>query len=120
MKKMVRFLTIIFILVGFSNFTKAEGTVESPIPSYDENRITNDHFAKGFVPNKEVAIAVAEAILFPIYGESNIKKQRPYHVELINDIWLVEGTLAQNYLGGVFMIKIAKKDAAISYLNHSK
>jgi hypothetical protein len=46
----------------------------------------------GFVPDKETAIKIAEAVWLPIYGES-VLSQKPYEVMLIDEkIWIVEGT----------------------------
>jgi len=36
----------------------------------------------GLVPDKETAIKIAEAVLFPIYGEGRISGERPYKVTL--------------------------------------
>jgi len=36
----------------------------------------------GVVADKETAIRIAEAILFPVYGENAIRGQRPYQVTL--------------------------------------
>jgi len=48
----------------------------------------------GFVPDEKTAVAVAEAILSPIYGQDQIVHERPFHAELDgNDVWKVEGSL---------------------------
>ncbi|ENX05695.1 NTF2 fold immunity protein [Acinetobacter courvalinii] len=75
---------------------------------------------KGFVPNEDIASKIAEVVLIPIYGESNIKKQKPFHVVLKEDVWILEGTLPKGHVGGVFLIKIAKEDGRILYLEHTK
>ncbi|NIE96018.1 hypothetical protein F3J02_05940 [Acinetobacter sp. Tr-809] len=75
---------------------------------------------KGFVPNAEIAAKIAEIILEPIYGESNIHRQKPFHVILKDGAWVVEGTLPKSYVGGSFLIKIAKEDGRVLYLEHTK
>jgi hypothetical protein len=80
----------------------------------------------GFVPDSLVAIKIAEAVLFPIYGEEKIKKQKPYRVILIGDsIWAVNGTfpvLPNNQIvrGGTFEIKIQKSDARVIEVYHGR
>lgn len=79
----------------------------------------------GFVPDKETASLIAEVILKPIYGENNIERQKPFKIFLENDVWKVMGTLTkigdkEEVLGGVFIIKISKKDAKIIRVTHSR
>ncbi len=74
----------------------------------------------GYVPNSETAIAIAEAVLFPVYGRENIIKQKPYEVLLFDDYWVVEGTLKPNYIGGTFLVHISMPSGAILLMTHSK
>lgn len=80
---------------------------------------------QGLVPNKETAIKIAEAVLFPIYGESEIKSERPYEVMLANGFWRVEGSLptpppGQVMFGGVFYITISQWDGRIIEIGHEE
>jgi NTF2 fold immunity protein len=73
---------------------------------------------RGFVPNAETAIAVARAILIPIYGAENIKREEPLVAEERTDRWIVRGTLCptlppNSCLGGVAVVEIAKSDGRI-------
>ena len=45
----------------------------------------------GLVPDQRTAIAIAEAVLFPIYGEKNIRQQRPYVAKHARGKWIIEG-----------------------------
>jgi NTF2 fold immunity protein len=36
----------------------------------------------GLVSDRKTAIQITEAVLFPIYGEKNIRAQQPYQVSL--------------------------------------
>ena len=56
------------------------------------------------IQNKETAIKIAEAILFNIYGEDNIKGERPYDVEFIDGHWILNGTLSEGWIGGTFLL----------------
>ena len=61
-------------------------------------------FAKPLLPTKEVAIAVAESVLFNIYGKQHIVRERPYEAYLINGYWYISGTLPEGRMGGTFEI----------------
>jgi hypothetical protein len=74
----------------------------------------------GFVPNEETAIAIAEAILKPIYGAQQVESERPWHVKFLNGVWWVGGTLAKGKVGGVAEIRIAKKDARVLSVKHGE
>ena len=74
--------------------------------------------AGGLVPDKKTAINIAEAILFPIYGERNIRDERPYQVSLKEGKWTIEGTLTRGFVGGVFHIVIRQRDACVVEISH--
>jgi hypothetical protein len=67
-----------------------------------------------------IAIAVAEPILFSIYGKPTIIKERPYESYLINGCWYIAGTLPKDYLGGTFEIILDAKDGRVIFLSHGK
>ena len=72
------------------------------------DNLANRNRENNYVPNKETAIKIAEAIWLPIYGET-IYEKKPYVVELIdNKIWRVKGTLKMEEVGGVPIIEIQK------------
>lgn len=72
-----------------------------------------------YVPNEETAVKVAEAILYPIYGES-ICQQRPFIATLENEIWVIEGSLPKDMKGGVAHIEIQRKDCKVLNITHGK
>lgn len=84
------------------------------------------------VKNEEKAIEIAEKVLFEYYGESKIKKERPYNIILVNNkLWVITGSLNKgifDYLlfgnipkfGGTFEIKIDAKTARIIEIMHYK
>ena len=51
------------------------------------------NFSATVLPTKQVAVAVAEAIFFPIYGQRHIENERPYKVYFIDGCWYISGTL---------------------------
>jgi hypothetical protein len=74
----------------------------------------------GFIPDEHTAILVAEAILSPIYGEDNIKGERPFHATLTQGVWTVEGSLPPGWDGGVAMIRIDQRTGAVLSYIHGK
>lgn len=79
----------------------------------------------GFVPDKETAIRIAEAVWIPIYGEDQINNEKPFKATLRNGVWLVEGSLPEGpensiVAGGVAVAEIAKKDGHIIRVSHGK
>jgi hypothetical protein len=74
----------------------------------------------GFVPDEKTAIAIALAVWSPIYGEKEIKSEKPYKAVLTNGIWQVEGSLPKGKMGGVAEIEISKEDAKILRVSHGK
>jgi hypothetical protein len=66
------------------------------------------------------ALNIAEPILFSIYGEDNITKQRPYEIYHVGNYWVIGGTLPKDYLGGTFLIIIDSRDNRIIKLTHGK
>ena len=75
---------------------------------------------EGFVPDKETAIRIAEAIWIPIYGKGAIESQKPLVASLKGSVWTVTGTLPQGLKGGVAIAEISKKDGRILRVIHEK
>ena len=74
----------------------------------------------GFVPNETTAIQIAEAVWNPIYGEQQIKSERPYQASLQSGVWIVVGSLPKGVLGGVARAEISKQDGRILSVSHGK
>ena len=72
------------------------------------------------ITDKATAIAVAEPILFKIYGKDQIIKEKPYIVSLVDDYWVLEGSLPKGYVGGTFFIILSSKDGRVIKLVHYK
>lgn len=72
----------------------------------------------GYVPDAETAIRIAVAIWEPIYGKKKIESQKPYHATLKDGVWIVEGSLPDNALGGVALAEISKSDGTILRVSH--
>ena len=72
------------------------------------------------IKDSVIAISVAEPILFSIYGKDNITEQRPYETFLIDNYWVICGTLPKDYLGGTFVIIIDSRDSRIVKIYQGK
>ena len=74
----------------------------------------------GFVPDEKTAIAIAEAVWAPIYGEKKITNEKPFKAKLKDGMWTVEGSLPKLYVGGVAVAEISQKDGCILSISHGK
>jgi hypothetical protein len=74
----------------------------------------------GYVPDEKTAVAIALAVWVPIYGEKQIKTQKPYKAELRDGIWYVSGSLKDGWVGGVAEAEIVKDDARVIRVTHGK
>lgn len=83
------------------------------------NNQLSDPEKNGYVPNKETAIKIAEAIWLPIYGEE-INNHKPFKADLVdNKIWRVTGTVYTEK-GGAPVVEIQKSDCKILCVYHGK
>lgn len=75
----------------------------------------------GNIENQKQAKEKAEQLWITKYG-NNIKKKKPYNVsyDKQNKIWLVEGTLPKNALGGVPHILIDGTTGTVLAIWHDK
>ena len=79
----------------------------------------------GFAPNAETAIAVAEAILKPVYGNNQIESERPFKAVLRGNIWFVTGSVPCNNPpvgamcpGGAAEVRISKRTGQVLFMTH--
>lgn len=80
---------------------------------------------EGFVPTADVAVKIAECVLFEIYGKDNIEKEKPFSVNLRDGIWIIEGNIPNmkdsvvTFCGQAYM-EIKKSNGEILKLLHTK
>jgi NTF2 fold immunity protein len=83
----------------------------------------------GFVPDSRTAVAIAEAVLIPVYGKKQIESEEPFSAALQGQVWTVGGTLrcpdgkggvTTQCDGGVAVVRISKSDARILFMMHGK
>lgn len=72
------------------------------------------------IKDSSTAIKVAEPILFSIYGKENIESEKPYETYLINNYWVIAGTLPENSNGGSFLIIIDARNSKVLKITHVK
>lgn len=86
--------------------------------------LANTYPENGYVPNEETAIAIAEAVIIPIYGKRKMKRERPYKAKLKNnEIWIVWGSIPYQWIGimgGSIEVQISKRDGRILKVYHSR
>ncbi len=98
-------LALVTCSVAFTAFSREQGWVPG---------------RAGFVPDEITATRVAEAILIPIYGQSQVESERPYSAKLTGNVWKVIGHLPAGVDGGVAEVSIDKRDGRILRVTHGK
>src|SRR5712671_5102270 len=73
----------------------------------------------GFVPDQITALKIAEAVWLPIYG-AEIYNKRPFTAKLKGDVWIVEGTLPKDMVGGVPLAEISRVDGRVIRVSHGQ
>jgi len=99
--------------LGFEN---AKQELESVLNNESSKQILVDMVIK----SQATAIKYAETILFDIYGQKNIEKQKPYEIFEIDGYWIIEGKLPNGMIGGTFNIIFNSKNGQIIKLTHGK
>jgi NTF2 fold immunity protein len=81
---------------------------------------------EGFVPTADVAQAIAEAVLSPVYGKETIVSERPFKVTLEGNVWIVVASVPCTNPppgaicpGGSGEVRISKKTGEILFMTHS-
>ncbi|GHC65385.1 NTF2 fold immunity protein [Ulvibacter litoralis] len=72
------------------------------------------------IATEEKAIKYAELFMFDRYGKETIEFEKPYQVYLIDNYWIIFGTLPKNYRGGVFEIVFDSRNGKIIMFGHGK
>ena len=120
-------ILLLFVLVACSQVkndriflgrTHAEQELKSALEDKSLSNIINGKTI--IIKDSITAINVAEPILFGIYGKEHIQKQRPYESYLIDNYWIITGTLPKDSVGGTFLIIIDARDGKILKIIHGK
>jgi NTF2 fold immunity protein len=73
----------------------------------------------GYVPDSKAAIAIAVAVLTPIYGKGDIESEKPWHTGLNNGVWTVVGTFNGKGVGGSAVIQLDQKTGEVLLVTHT-
>jgi hypothetical protein len=74
--------------------------------------------ANGFVPDAATAVAIAEAVLIPIFGRAQIESERPFSASLEGGNWTVVGHLPPDCLGGAAEVIIDRSTGRVIRVLH--
>ena len=96
----------------------AEKELELALSAKKQHNVLD--FKEVIVKDSLMATTIAETILFGIYGETNIVKQKPYKIYHIKNYWVLCGTLPKNMLGGTFLIIIDDRNSQVIKITHEK
>ena len=103
--------SILIFLIGLGFLTSCHNPKRNEIPWRQED---------GYVSNENSAVKIAEVVWLNVYGP-DIEVEKPFKVRLNKgQVWVVEGTLGENKLGGVAHIEIEKSDGKILKVIHGK
>lgn len=123
-KKLILFFSF-FSLTNCSDIThqrlgkeNAENELKGALNGGSQHNVVN--YKELLIKNENTAIQIAEPILSDIYGESHIKDQKPYEAYLIDNYWVINGTLPIGMLGGTFVIIIDARNSKVLKINHYK
>jgi hypothetical protein len=127
MKLLLTYSLLVFTLISCAQKTEERSILGKSIAETRLKEALVETEAHNFVDYNSIiisdsitAISIAEPILFSIYGKENITKQRPYEIYLIDNYWVISGTLPEERLGGCFLIIINAFDSKIIKITHAK
>jgi hypothetical protein len=73
--------------------------------------------AAGYIPDKATAVAVAIAVLIPIYGKETVDSEMPFKVVEKKGVWIITGA-PPPAPGGSAEIHISKANGRILFVTH--
>jgi hypothetical protein len=103
-----------------NNIPKINYVINTSLSSSDYFDIEGYFPKDGLVSRAEIAFQIAEPILNDIYGKEHIEKEKPFSINLENDIWIIEGHLEKGLVGGVAYMEIRKSNGEVLKVCHGK
>lgn len=97
----------------------AQRALNEVLLGYFRHNLIGGH-NRNIIDDEETAIKFAETILFSIYSEESILRQRPYEVYLIDHYWIISGTSPKGHRDATFLIIINAQNAQILQITHGK
>ena len=116
---LVIFIGGVFMVIVQNKSPVVENFKSSDYQYYIDNFSSEENV--GSIIDAKDAIKKAEIIWIKLYGE-NIKKEKPFKVfyDAKSEIWLVQGTLRSNMMGGVANILIDNDTGKVLAVWHDK
>jgi hypothetical protein len=102
------------------NTQKSDYLINEKLSLNDYSAVKGYFPKEGFVPTAEMAFQIAESILSKIYGKETIESEKPFSINLENDVWMIEGYLEQGVKGGVAYMEIQKSNGEILKVIHTE
>ena len=96
----------------------AESELKLALSKESQHNVIDNKSA--IIKDSSTAIKIVEPILFSIYGKDNIESQKPYGSYLIENYWVINGTLPKDMLGGTFLIIIDARNSKVLKITHGK
>jgi hypothetical protein len=103
--------------------TENNYTINNNLSSTNYSSLATIKPKDGYITTPEMAAKIAEIILIQIYGKEQIEKEKPFSVNLENNIWIVEGYWDKedyNTFGGVAYMELSKQTGEILKVVHTK
>ena len=116
---LVIFIVGVFMVIIQNKSPVVENFELSDYQDYIDN-FSSEENVGGIIDAKDV-IKKAEIIWIKLYGES-IKKEKPFKVfyDKKSEIWLVQGTLRSNMMGGVANVLVEDGTGKVLAVWHDK
>ena len=127
-----KYLIGLFICVvsTYSFGQSKKDTTEVKIDKYVNNIIVKRYLSDSaynskrptsrVLTDKNLALKRALDLAIKIYGKRDIKRERPYMVDFINDFYIVRGSLKKGWVGGTFLVIIDSRNDSIVTVTHGK
>lgn len=124
----MKYLTIILFAFSLNAFSQndrsllgksfAESELKLALSKESQHNVIDNNNV--IIKDSLTAVKIVEPILFSIYGKENIESQKPYETYLIENYWIITGTLPKGMKGGTFLIIIDARNSKILKITHSK
>jgi len=101
-----------------SGLSHAEGELKAALNNKTLHNVVDQKVT--LVKDSVTAIAIAEPVLFSVYGKENIINQKPYDIYHIKKYWVISGTLPVDTMGDTFLIIIDDRNGAIVRITQGK
>ena len=118
----MKIYSFVYILIMLSSSCKESVKNDDTIKT--ETKSFNDYPFDTLIRNQKTALAIAEPILYSIYGEEDVKSKMPYHCYIEDGYWHVYVSSAQKpgaiTFGGTHGIILNAKNSEVVSLIRTK